>query len=346
MGFAAVSNGAASASHDGGAGPATTDFSNTVATGTAGAELILFNTYAATSDTIALYGFTSYSGASSTISATASLIAEWVALPPSGTGYTGPYGTVVSSPQAAAAFPPGPGTTITNSGGIAAGATSMTVASTTGMITGGTLGLDFTAGQYYQQYAETVVITGISGSTVDFAATSYAHAQGAPVAVPISYAFMNQQCRDIVNFLSYPPLLRAACTATQSIPSQTFPAGTQVTNLSATIDTFSGFASSEYTVPVSGTYLVYGQVYMAGSTAAYACSAGISVSGGTINWGTIFYSDTTSGAQSFSPVVRRLLRLTAGQTVALYAYQSSGSSMSTAATGADNSRLICVWRST
>ena len=86
---------------------------------------------------------------------------------------------------------------------------------------------------------------------------------------------MNQQCRDIVNFLAYPPLLRAAVTTTQSIASSTFPAGTQITNLSASIDTFSGFASNEYTAPVAGVYFVYGQVFYAGSTSAFAASAGI-----------------------------------------------------------------------
>jgi hypothetical protein len=86
-------------------------------------------------------------------------------------------------------------------------------------------------------------------------------------------------------------------------------------------------------------------VFYTGSTSAFAASAGLSVSGGTINWGTQFRSDTTSGVQSMCATVRRHLRLTAGQTVALYGTQNSGSAMTTIDTAGSYSRLICVWRS-
>jgi hypothetical protein len=280
--------------------------------------------------------------------AIASFLVEYVALPTPGatlTNYTGPYGTVVPSPQAPAAWPPGPGTTITNSGGIAAGAASVTVSSAAGMVAGGTLGLDFTAGQYYQAYAESVQITSVSGTTIGITATSYAHSQGAPVAVPVSAAFMNQQVRDEINFLSYPPLLRAQTTTTQSLPTQTFPSGNQIVNLSANIDTFSGFASNEYTVPLAGCYLVYGQVYFGGSTSAFAASAGIKVNSGTVQWGTTFYSDTTSGVETFCATVRRLLRFNAQDTIQLFGTQSVGSAMNTVSSADRYSRLIVVWRS-
>jgi hypothetical protein len=342
MGFATVVNGGASADSYGGSVPASTSTSEPAGAG--GCELYQFNTYANTADTLAMYAYTSNTSPGAVLIALLSL--EWVGLPTSGlTSYTGPYGTVVSSPKAAAAFPPGQGTTITNSGGISVGATSLTVSNPAGMITGGALGLDYLNGLLYQPYAEKVTITSVSGSTIGISATSYAHLQGAPVAVPVSYEFLNQQCRDIVNFQSYPPLLRAAVTTTQSIPSSTFPNGTQITNLSASIDTFSGFGSNVYTVPVAGVYFVYGQVFYTGSTSAFAASAGLSVSGGTINWGTQFRSDTTSGVQSMCATVRRHLRLTAGQTVALYGTQNSGSAMTTIDTAGSYSRLICVWRS-
>ena len=342
MGFQSVIDGASPLNTEGGAVPAAG--STSAPAGSAGCDLIQFNTYANTADTAAMYGFTSNSSPGVVLIGFFS--AEWVGLPTSGlTDYTGSYGTVVSSPQAAASFPSGPGTYITNSGGIAAGAVSMTVHDATGMVTGGTLGLDVIAGQPYQTVAEAVSITGISGTTISISATAYAHAQNAPVAVPVSAAFMNQQCRDIVNFLAYPPLLRAATTTTQALSSQTFPAGTQITSLSETIDTFSGFGSNEYTVPVAGVYFVYGQVYYAGSTSAFAASAGIQVSSGTINWGTQFRSDTSGGAQAMCATVRRHLRLTAGQTVKLYGTQNSGSSMNTVHTSGNYSRLIAVWRS-
>ena len=341
MGFQTVVNGGTGTNRDGGAVPASSD--TNVLAGPAGADLYQFNNNSVTGDVVALY---LYANTPVGLVRPSYLTAEWVGLPTSGlTGYSGPYGTVVSSPHAAAPFPSGPGTTITNSGGISVGATSLTVADATGVVTGGTLGLDFLSGQLSNSYAEPVTILSVAGTTIGITATSYAHVQGAPVAVPVSAAFLNQQCRDIVNFLSYPPMLRASTSATQSIASGTFPTGVQVTQLSANLDNFSGFASNTYTVPVSGVYFVYGQVYYAGSTAATAFGAGISVNGGTVTWGTMFRSDTTSGAQSLCATVRRHLRLTAGQTITLEAFQNSGSSVSTVAVTSNHSLLLAVWRS-
>ena len=340
VGFTAVVNGAGAASTNGGFSPAGTGASGDYI-GMFGAELYQFNPE--TSDTIAWYGH-----ADTTVQLWSNmLMAEWICLPTSGlTDYTGPYGTVVSSPAAVAAFPSGPGTYITNTGGIAAGAVSMTVRDATGMVTGGTLGLDYVNGQLNTVTAEAVTITSVTGTTIGISATSYAHLQNAPVAVPVSAAFLNQQCRDVVNFLAYPPVLRAASSTTQSIPSQTFPSGTQITTLGTeTVDNFGGFSSSTYTAPVGGIYYVYGQVYFAGTTASTAYAAGISVAGGTIQWGTQARSDTTSGAQAFCMTVVRHLRLTAGQTITLWAWQNSGSSMNTVSSGAELSKLIVVWRS-
>jgi hypothetical protein len=343
VGFTSVVNGAAAANSDGGAVPGA---AAGVTVGALGAELYQFNTFANTGDSLLQYEFADAVSNPPVPSLVAGgLMLEWVGLPTSGlTGYSAPYGTVVASPQAAAPFPPGPGTTLSN--GISAGATSVTVASSTGMVPGGTLGLDYTAGTLYQPVAEPVSITSVAGTTIGITATSYAHATGAPVAVPVSAAFLNQQSRDIINFLAYPPLLRAAGNGTtQSLPTQTFPAGTQITHLAASIDTFGGFASNEYTVPISGCYLVYGQVYMAGSTHNTAYSAGIQVNSGTIQWGTAFFSDTSSGAVTLCPTFERVLRLNAGDTVQLFGTQSSASAMNTVSLSNTNSRLIMVWRS-
>jgi hypothetical protein len=349
MGFRAVINGAGAVTFDGGAVPATAYTGASPKAGPTGADLYQFNP--ATSDTLAFYGFQNSGG---TLASFGVLTAEWVALPTSGlTDYSGPYGTKVASPAAPAAWPSGPGTYITNSGGIAAGATSMTVSDATGMVTGGYLGLDYINGQLYQPVGEVVTISSVSGTTIGISATSFAHLQDAPVAVPYSPAFLNQQVRDAVNFLAYPPVLRAISSTTQAIGSTGFPPtvsgdpSNQITTLgTTTIDNFGGFSGSgTYTVPVSGVYLVYGQIYYAGSTTGFGVAAGISVSGGTIQWGTTTKANTASVTQSLCITVRRQLRLTAEQTVTLWAFQSSGSNMNTVSSGSDVSRLICIWRS-
>jgi hypothetical protein len=349
MGFSAVINGAASISTDGGAVPSSTATTGSFGTGMAGLELFQMNTFAATADTLAMYCFTN--NTNPFIVDQAAFMIEWVGLPTSGlTSYTGPYGTVVAAPQAAALFPPGPGTTQT--AGITPGATFISVASNTGIVVGGTLGLGYINGVPIPPgstgagvAAEAVSVTSVAGPTIGISATAYGHASGDPVAVPVSAAFLNQQCRDIIRFLAYPPLVRAVPQTTQSIPSQTFPSATQITGFASTIDTFSGFASNAYTVPVSGVYLVYGQVYWAGSTSAFACGTGVSISGGTIQWGTLFrYNGGT--ARTLCSTFRRHMRLTAGQTITLFGTQNVGSAMNTVLVTGNSSKLIAVWRCT
>ena len=282
------------------------------------------------------------------------MTAEWVALPTSGlSDYAGPYGTEVSAPAAAALFPPGPGTTVTAP--VTAGATSITVAANTGMVVNGTLGLDYANGQLNAAVAEANTITSVSGTTIGISAAAFPHSSGAPVAVPVSAAFLNQQCRDAVNFQSYPPILRAISSTTQTIASSSFPPTVsgnptnQITTLgTTTVDNFGGFSGSgTYTFPLAGVYLVYGQIYYAGSTSTTAYGAGISISGGTIQWGTVSESQTSSGVKTFCMTVNRNVRVTAGQALTLWAYQGSGSGMATVSNVSNGniSRLIVVYRS-
>lgn len=304
--------------------------------GPAGMDLVLLDS--TTSDTVAFYAFQNTGSTQDLYSA--QMTAEWVAAK---------TGTVLSSVPDPVAWPSGPGTYITDSGGIASGATSVTVNDATGIVVDGTLGLDYQGGALAQPYAETVTVTSVSGTTIGITAASYAHSEDAPVAVPVSYAFLNAQIRDVAWFLAYPPILRAAQGSAQSIASTTFPAGAAVTGLSATggVDNYAGLSSSVYTAAVAGTYLVYGQVYLTGATSTFICSAGVQQNSGTIQWGTLFRTDTSTTAQTvcawYGP---RLMRLSAGDTLTLYAYQNSGSAMDTVATAGSNSRLIAVWRST
>lgn len=292
----------------------------------------------ATSDTVRLVGWQTTGVSQNMLTPGAYLSVGWAGLPTSVGGVTG---TVVTSPQPAALWPPGAGTTISNGGGIAAGATSITVASAAGIVTGATLGLDFYEGAAVQPWAEQVTVTSVAGTTLGITATAYAHAQGAPVAVPVSAAFMNQQVKDTINFLAYPPMCRLSnFGSAQTIPSQTFPAGTAISFASATCDNFSGWnGTSEYVAPVSGVYYVYGQVATASSTGTF--SAGIGVSGGTIAWGD---SVRTQTAQITVATVRKHLRLTAGQYLQLFGSQSSGAARAVSLASNCYCTLIALWR--
>jgi len=300
----------------------------------------------ATGDTVELFAYQSSGDPLDlALAPGAFLSVQWAGMPTSLPGYTGPVGQVVTSPQPAAAWPPGSGTLLTGSG-VAAGGSVVTVASTTGMVAGGSLGFDYYLGQPVTPAAETVTIAGISGGTVTTSPAAYPHGGAATpgyVAVPVSAAFMNQQVRDIISFLAYPPMARlSSYDSTQGIPSNSpaFPGGTPVTFKSATLDNFSGWnGTSEWVVPVSGVYYVYGQVALAASITNL--SAGIGVSGGTIGWGDSVRSQTSLVACA---TVRKHLRLTAGQYLQLFASQSSGSTVDLLAGSNAYSTLVAVWR--
>lgn len=294
-----------------------------------------------TSDSMTLIALQTQ-GVSNGIDPPTFLKAEWIALPSTGASVV--TGTVVASPPTPVLWPPGSGTQLTNGGGIAAGATSMTVANTQGMIVNGTLGLEYYQGNAVSSIAESVNITSIVGNTIGITATSYAHAQNAYVSIPVSAAFLNNQVRDMVNFLAYPPIARLHnFGGSQSLAAQTFPAATAINFQAATVDNFSGWTggvgTSSYTVPLSGVYFVYGQVaFNAGSE---NCSAGISIAGGTVQWGD---SIRTAGTSLITcPTVSKLLRITSGQTVQLMGTTTVALGLSTA-NSSFYSTLIVVWR--
>jgi hypothetical protein len=295
----------------------------------------------ATSDSIALYG--ECFGQAGTVAIArggAKLKAEWVGLPATGPG----RGTVVASPQPAALWPPGAGTNIVNVAGIPAGATSVRVTDTTGMVVGGWLGLDWYLGQMVTPVAEAVTITSISGTTIGISATAFSHAPGAPVSLPVSAAFMNQQVRDAINFLAYPPM---ACLDTfgtsASLATSTFPAGSALTFIRANIDNFSAWNSgSGWVAPVAGIYYVFGQVYLATQN-TYTLAAGVRVNSGTVMWGTGVANQSTMN-RTMCATFRRHLRLNAGDTVQLFGSQNSGSSIGLSNVAGQVSKLITVFR--
>lgn len=309
--------------------------------GNSGAELVELNP--GTGDKVAYYAYSS-AGSGATLVAENVQI-EWVALPSQALPNSGvPVGTVVRNPVPAQMFPPGPGGTLNAS--VAAGGSVLAINPIPGLRAGQVIGLDYQAGFQAQPVAEAVTVGSVTSGTVTLSGSvSYAHSAGAPVAVPVSAPFLNEQVRDITNFGFYPPILRAyqITSGTQLVGSTSFPTAVQITNLTATVDNFSGFSNNTYTVPVTGTYLVCGIVYFVGTTSPTVWGAAIKA-GGTTYWGDVMQSDTSS-VESLAPTVRKLVRLTAGQTIQLFGFQNSGSSQQTRSQGATFSRLIVVFRS-
>jgi hypothetical protein len=190
--------------------------------------------------------------------------------------------------------------------------------------------------------AETVTITSIASLTVGISATSYPHggtASPGNVSIPVSAAFMNQQVRDVINFLAYPPMARIHGSS-QSITVQTFPAATQINLTTVTVDNFSGWnaTSHEYVFPVAGTYFVYGQVPFQPAINNY--SAGISINGGTVQWGD---SVRTQTSLLGCVTVRKTIRVNAGDAVTL---QTSVSNNAATLENVSNSyaTLVICWR--
>ncbi|HEY5244873.1 MAG TPA: hypothetical protein VIJ60_04340, partial [Acidimicrobiales bacterium] len=294
------------------------------------ADLVEINP--ATDDSIALYAWQS-SGAAAPI-ASAWLKTEWVCAS---------SGTVVANPVPAAGWTTG-GTTLLQA--VSQGDTAVLVSDPTGIVDGGTIALD--TGNAIE---EAVTVTSAVGQTIGISACSYPHLADAPVGVPVSAAWMNQQVRDKIRFLAWRPVARLSSQGTaQGLPSQAWPAGTAIewaapgTSGYRDVDNWSGFDGvAGWVFPVSGTYFVYGQVYLGDASSSVSISAGLAVDGGTIMWGDRVQS-TGNPANEICATVRRTLRVQGGQYVEVYGSQGSGGSLNVIGTAASHSRLVCVWR--
>lgn len=165
------------------------------------------------------------------------------------------------------------------------------------------------------------------------------------VPTPITSAWLNANLRDAVGFLIYPPTMKAHYTAGSSTLANTTLASPAIVPLTTVdFDNYGGFttgASAHYTAPVSGRYLLAGQINLASSntTTFYAC--GLRLNGTTVSWGGIARFAGTSLAGGAS--VTKRLRLSAGDTVQLIAAQASGGSIAYNTTASNQTRLIAVW---
>jgi hypothetical protein len=209
--------------------------------------------------------------------------------------------------------------------------------------------IDTAAGQYPQfQMTWLAALAGTAGLPVP--------ANPAWPAPPdyITSAFMNTNVTDAIAFLTYPPITEATyTTGTATCPSvSTLPTvGTTVPLNSATWDTYSAFGTGTHTwtAPAAGVYALYGQAALTGQSTSSSMAAGLTVTSANYNSGT--QVTLWTGAQSMNTsgpnvsVIRRRLRLNAGDTVLLAAAQhDTGGNAATMQAGQWASRMHAIWR--
>ena len=160
------------------------------------------------------------------------------------------------------------------------------------------------------------------------------------VPSPITSAWLNANLRDAVNFLVYPPVCKAHTTS-GSVASGNLSSPKTVSPGTVDVDNYGAYSAGLYTAPVSGRYIVAGQVNFASSstTATYAC--GIQVNGTAVLWGDALRF-AGSGLAGGAGVTKRI-RLSAGDTVQLVAAQNSGAALNLNTTASNQTRLIVVW---
>jgi hypothetical protein len=165
------------------------------------------------------------------------------------------------------------------------------------------------------------------------------------VPSPITSAWLNANVRDAVRFLAYPPACKAHYVAgSSSMPSNTLGTAAVVPCNTVDLDNYGGWSTSAntYTAPVSGVYLLYGQFNLTSSAASGVYAAGLSVNGGTTQWGDIVTFAPSPGSAGGATVCRRI-RLTAGQTVQLLGAQGSGGTLAYATAAVSQTRFIALW---
>lgn len=172
----------------------------------------------------------------------------------------------------------------------------------------------------------------------------------------VTSAFLNSNIRDTIRFLTYPPIFRGYYAGSgNTVPNQTWPAAT-VIKLDTTsgagttagglpVDNYSGWnsGSSYWAAPVAGLYTVFGQVALAGSSNAGHTGAGLSVNGGTVQWGKGHYSPNHTSP--VGDIVFRRLRLNAGDQVQLMASNNISATLNVTGSGSSEcfTKLVIVW---
>ena len=150
------------------------------------------------------------------------------------------------------------------------------------------------------------------------------------VGFPASQAYLTAQVYNPLSFLLNPPSAFLYANTTQSVASGT---STLMTLNTAPFDPYGAFNATTHAwvVPVTGWYDITGQVNFTGASggnrAAWVATdlVGLGQLTATEAW-------AQAGTGNVSPSCGSILQLTAGQSLALVGFQSSGSSLATVVT--------------
>lgn len=148
----------------------------------------------------------------------------------------------------------------------------------------------------------------------------------------------NKGIRDVINFLSNPPVFRAHTLTAQAIANQT---NVTVSLGTVDVDSYAGWngTTNTYTIQRNGLYLIGAIGSFAAVSGGYR-DIGVSING-QIYWGPA-YSHAGTTDQVYASKVQ-VFSLLAGDTIQLIARQNSGSSVNLSTVS--QSRLFLVWLS-
>lgn len=156
----------------------------------------------------------------------------------------------------------------------------------------------------------------------------------------VTSARFNSDIRNNVLFLSNVPYSRGMVTGTPAA----IPAGTPslVSGMTANLDNWGTWnaSSSTWTCPVSGLYLVYGQVEFPTQSNPFTASVHLNC---TLSGNAVTYSGADVYGATVGAVVFKTVRFTAGDSFQLYGYQDFGSPLTP--NNETNTRFFSLWLS-
>jgi hypothetical protein len=178
-----------------------------------------------------------------------------------------------------------------------------------------------------------------------------ADAVGASAVPPGVKVPLNREIRDAVRWLNYPPIARLTNeTATAQTVASSTTVWTTINLSTATVDTYTGWASSpnptRYTVQRSGVYFVAGLGALNDPSSTHAGQRGVRLLvNGTTQYGGNMVAPT-AGTSTIPTVLYAvdMIRLTAGDYVELQMIQNQGAALALAS-GTNGCRIVIVWMS-
>ncbi|TVZ01280.1 hypothetical protein EAS64_33925 [Trebonia kvetii] len=153
-------------------------------------------------------------------------------------------------------------------------------------------------------------------------------------------ARFNTDIRNSVLFLSNVPVMRVQANGS---PGSIASGGAgKITGLQSTIDNWGAWSATTntWTCPLSGLYLVYGQVGWPAQGAAFSTAAQVNAN---LSGSSVSYQGANAYSTTPAAIVFKQMRFTAGDTMQLYGYQNSGSSIVPSIL--TNTRLFTLWMS-